>query len=100
MLDDFGETLTQLARGQRFQNVNVVDDKYRLVNGADQVFAGARVDTGFAANGTIHHRQKRGWNLHVRNTALKNGRHKSGKIADHAAAESDDNGLSIQALLQ
>ncbi len=35
MLDDFGEPLTQLARRQRFQNLDVVDDEHRLVNGAD-----------------------------------------------------------------
>ena len=58
------------------------------------------LDARFAANRTIDHCQKRGWNLDVRNFSLKNRRHKPGEIANHAAAESNDKRLSIQALLQ
>src|SRR5205823_12901549 len=39
VLDDFGKTLTEFARWQRFQNVDVIDDERWLMNCADQVFS-------------------------------------------------------------
>ena len=57
------------------------------MNCANQVFAITRVDSGFSSDGTVHHRQQRRGNLNMRNTAMINRRHKSGDIADHAAAE-------------
>src|SRR5438477_7644561 len=96
VLNDFREALNRCAQWQRFQNVDVIDDERWLMNCADQVFSRARVHAGFSANRAVHHRQKRSRNLHVRNAALKNCRYKSGKIANHAAAEPDDERLSIQ----
>ena len=43
----------------------------RLVKGADQVFSGAKIHPGFAANGTIHLRQQRRGYLHKGDAAQR-----------------------------
>src|SRR5215813_7592840 len=67
-----------------------------MMKRSDQIFASFRIHAGLAADRAIDHRQKRRWDLHVRNAALKNRGDKPGKIADHAATEADDERLSIQ----
>src|ERR1700730_13921389 len=64
---------------------------------ADHVFPGSRVHAGLSADGTIDHGKKCRWDLDMWNAALKNCRRKSGEIADHSAAKSNDKRLSIQA---
>src|SRR5437764_2145924 len=58
------------------------------MNCAEEVFPVTRVHAGFAANRTVHHRQKRGWKLHVRNAAMKNRRHKPRDVTDYPTAKS------------
>ena len=86
VLDDFCVTLTQFLRRKTFQSVNVAEDQRRMMNHADQVFSGPQIDSGFATNRAVDHREQRCRNLNVRNAALKNGCDKSRNVADHAAA--------------
>ena len=67
---------------------------------ADQVLAACVVDAGLAADRGIHLRQQRGRNLHEINSALVNGRNKPGQIADHAAAQRDQQAVARQPGLQ
>ena len=62
----------------------------RLVEGADQILALRRVDAGLAADGGIDLRQQRGRHLHEIDAAAQDRGGKAGEIADHAAAERDD----------
>ena len=63
---------------------------------ADQIFPGARIDTGFAADRAVHHGQQRCWNLDMRNAAVINRRHESRNIANHPAAETNDKRLPVK----
>ena len=50
VLDDFGEALFELAPGQRFQNIEIVNHERRMMNCADQVFSSSCVDSGLSAD--------------------------------------------------
>src|SRR5438270_11673362 len=67
-----------------------------MMNGADQILPGTRVHTGFAADGAVHHREQRGRNLHIRDTAFENGGNKTSEIAHDSTAKRDHKRLSIQ----
>ena len=97
MLDDLGEALIKLASWQRFQDIDIVNHERWVMNCSDQVFSGAGVHTRLPTDGAVHHGQKRGWDLHVRNSPMINRRDESRNISDHAAPESNDKRLSIQA---
>src|ERR1700734_3725981 len=58
---------------------------------ADEVLAVARVDSRLAAHARVNLSQQRRWDLHQSNAAAQACRAKSGEIADHSAAERDDN---------
>src|ERR1051325_10466743 len=95
MLDDFGESLFELSRRQGLQKIDIVDNERGLVHGAEEVLARARVHRGLATDRAVYHREQSSRNLDVRDAAVKNGGDKSGEIADHAAAQPDDERLSI-----
>ncbi len=96
MLDDFGEALIEFAARQRLQNIEVINDQRGLMENADQIFPRARVHSGFPADRAVNHRQQRGWNLDMRNTAVINRRHESRNVANHPAAETNDKRLAIK----
>ena len=58
------------------------------------------VDTGFATDGGIHHREQGGWNLHHGYAPQPAGCCKSGHIAHHAAAKRHDQRTPLQFLLE
>ena len=60
------------------------------MKGAEQVLAMRRVDAGLAADRGIDLRQQRGRHLHEIDAAADDRCGKAGEIADHAAAERDD----------
>ena len=64
--------------------------EHRLMKRAEQVLALRRIDAGLAADGGIHLRQQRGRHLHEIDAAAQDRRRETGEIADHAAAERDD----------
>jgi len=96
VLDDLGEALIKLASWQSFQGIDIVNHERRVMNCSDQVFSGAGVHTRLPTDGAVHHGQKRGWDLHVRNSPMINRRDESRNISDHAAPESNDKRLSIK----
>ena len=66
-----------------------------MVEGTDQVFAGAQVDPGFASDGGIHLRQHGGGNLHQFEAAHVERCQQTGHVANDAASESHDHGISV-----
>src|SRR4029453_15406536 len=96
MLDDLREPLIELARRQRFQDIEIGNYQRGLMESADQIFPCARIHTGFSADRAVHHRQERCWNLNVWNSAVINRRHEARNVADHPAAETNDERLSVQ----
>ena len=87
---DLGIAGAELARRQRVEHGGVGDDQHRLVEGAEQILALRRIDAGLAADGGIDLRQQRGRHLHEIDAAAQDRGRKAGEIADHAAAERDD----------
>ena len=96
MLDDLGEPLIELTTRQCFQNVEIINHQRGLMESADQIFPGARIHTGFAADRAVHHCQQRCWNLDMRNAAVINRRHESRNVANHPAAETNDKRLTVK----
>ena len=60
------------------------------MEGADQVLAVRRIDAGLAADRGIDLRQQGGRHLHEIDAAAQDRGREAGEIADHAAAERDD----------
>ena len=100
VLGHLGVAGAHLARRQRAQHVGVGQHEARLVEGADQVLALRRVDAGLAADGAVHLRQQRGRDLHEAHAAAQDGRGEAGEVADHAAAERDDEIAALEAQLE
>ena len=96
VLDNLGKALIKLASWQSFQDIDIVNHERRVMNCSDQVFSGSGVHTRLPTDGTVHHGQKRGWDLHVRNSPMINRPDESRNISDHAAAEPDDKRPPIQ----
>ena len=86
----FGIAGAELARRQRVEHGGVGDHQNRLVECAEQILALRRIDPGLAADGGIHLRQQRGRHLHEIDAAAQDRGRKAGEIADHAAAERND----------
>ena len=63
---------------------------------ADQIFPGARIHSGFAADRAVHHGQQRCWNLDMRDAAVINRRDESRNVADHPATETNDKRLAVK----
>ena len=100
VLDHLGQPGGDLARRQRVQRVQVGHHPQRLVEGADHVLAQRVVDRRFAAHRRIHLRQQRGGHLHEGHAAHVAGRREAGQVPDHAAAEGEQDGAPVAAVLQ
>ena len=85
-----GVTGAQLALRQGVEQRGVGNHQDRLIERADQVLALAGVDRGLAADRRIDLGQQRGRHLHVIDAAPDHRCGKTRQIADHAAAERDD----------
>ena len=80
---DLGITGAELARGERVEQRGVGDHQDRLVEGADEILAMARVDGGLAADRGIDLRQERGRHLHVIDAAAH---HRGGNVSSSAVS--------------
>jgi hypothetical protein len=90
VLHHLGIAGAQLAWRQGGQHVRVGQHQLRLMEGADEVLAMARIDAGLAADRAVDLGEQGGRDLHIRNAAQQDRRAESGKVADHAATEGDD----------
>src|SRR5207302_306416 len=97
VFDDLGVTLTQLLRRKGIKRVDVRDYEGRMMKCPDQILAGLDVDAGFPPDRAVNHCQQRRGNLNVRNATMKNRGNKSGNIADHSAAETENKRPAIEA---
>lgn len=68
-----------------------------LVKGADQILAGAGIDAGLAANGTVDLGKQGCWQLDEIHPSQEAGRGKPHKITNDAAAQRHQHGLAVQA---
>ena len=96
VFDDFGETGAKLAFGQSAQGIEIAQHQTRLVKRAHEIFTGLQIDADLAADGAVHLRQQRRRHLHKRDAAQIRRGDEPGQIADHAAAERDDEGFAFE----
>ena len=89
-LDRLGKPGAQFAIRQRCQRSGIRHHQPWLMKHAHQIFALGQVDTGLAANRTVHLGQQRGWYLHERKSTQVGPGHKAGQITRHTATQSDD----------
>ena len=78
--------------------VDVGEHRERLVERADHVLAARVVDRGLAADRGVDLGEQRGRHLDERDAALIGRRGETGEIADHAAAERDDQRVAVAAV--
>ena len=95
VFDDFGIAGAKFARRQRLQDVDVGEHQRRLMEGADQILAMRRIDSGLAADGGVDLRQQGRRNLHEARAAPHACGDEAGEIADDAAAKRDDEIASL-----
>lgn len=89
IFDDLGITRPHLSRGQRIEDIGVDQHDPRLVERADQILAGARVDPGLATDRRIDLRQQGGGNLYEAAAALQDRGGETDQVTDHPAAQRD-----------
>ena len=92
----FEETSAQLPRRQRFKNAYIGEDSERVMEAADEVFAGGQVDSGFAADGGINLREQRGGDLDVGDSPHVDGGQEAARVADDSSSESDEQRRSVR----
>ena len=73
------------------------EDGLGLMECADKIFAGAKIDASLTADRRIDLRKNRGGNLNEIHTAHVEGREQAGNVADDASTEGQDRGFSIGA---
>jgi hypothetical protein len=70
-----------------------------MVERADQILAGGQVSARLAAQRAVHLREQRGGHADVADAAHVDRREEAGKVADHAAAERNQNGVAVGTVL-
>ena len=93
-LDDLGVARRQLRGRKRRKRGRVGDHRGRLVVGADVVLGLGQIDAGLAAVGRVDLGNQRRRNLDIAHAALVGGGAEARQVADHAAAERDDDVLA------
>ena len=96
--DGFLQAGAEFGGGEGGEGVDVGEDGERVVEAADEVFAGGEVDAGFAADGAVDLREQRGGDLDVADAAHVDGGEEAGHVADDAAAEGDEDGVAVGAV--
>ena len=87
---EFSITGAEFAFRQRVEQRGVGDDQDGLVKCANQILAMSGIDGGLAAHRRIYLSQQCRWDLHIIEPPPHHGGGESGKIANHPAAEGDD----------
>ena len=77
------------------EQVDVGEDGARLVEAADEVFAGGEVDAGLAADGGVDLGEEGGRDLDEGHAAHVDGGEEAGDVADDAAAECDEERIAV-----
>jgi hypothetical protein len=95
--DAFEEACAKFAVGESLEDVDVGEDRARVVKAADEIFSGGKVDAGFAADGGVDLGEEGGRDLDVVDTAHVDGGEEAGEVADDAASEGDEEGGAVGA---
>src|SRR5512134_292289 len=100
VLNDLREPRSQFARGERPERVGIGNHRERLVERSDHVLAERVVDRRLAPDRGINLREQCRRHLDIGNPALKDRGGESGEIADDSAAQRDQRGAALAAVLE
>ncbi len=89
-LDHLAEAGDQLGLGQRAEQVEVAEHPGGLVEGADEVLAGAGVDAGLAADRRVDHAEQRRRHVDHPHAAQPGRGDEAADVGGRAAADGDD----------
>ena len=89
--------VTNIVNRYYVPNQKIGQDEDGLMEQADHVLAGARVDRGLAADRGVDLGEKRRRDLDEARAALEQASREAGEIAHHAAAEGDDEIVALGA---
>ncbi len=95
VLDDLGQAAAELAVRQGPQGLGVDPDADRLVERADDVLGAGMIDADLAADRAVDLRQQGRRNHDQGEPAGECGGDEAGEVADHAAAQGDDQRMAI-----
>ena len=99
MLDHFREARLHFASRQGQEQVDVEQNKLRLVKRADDVLRHRMVDRYLAADRAVVGKDRRR-DLHEADPAHEARRSEAGEIADHASSKGNDRRIAIKARLE
>ncbi len=86
VLDDLRESAAEFTVGKRAQQFRIGKHQQGRIERSDQVFPLRKIDSGLATDGAVHLGDERRRDVHKFHTAQEDGSGKTGYIADHAAA--------------
>ena len=95
VFDNFGQSSTEFAIWQSFQNTQIAHYPLRLVKRANHVLAHGVIDGRFAAHGRIDLRQQRCGHLNKGHASHETGGSKARHIADNTTAQCKQNCFAI-----
>ena len=97
VLDHFAQSGAIVSLGQRVERRRVDQDAHRLQERADHVLRARQIDADLAADAAVDLGQQRRGDLEEADAPGVGGRDEPGQIADHAAADGDDDRLAVGA---
>ena len=96
-LDGFLQAGAELAWRQRFEGNGVSENGQRVVECAEEIFAGSDVDAGLSAEGAVDLREQGGGDADVADAAHVGGGEEACHVAEDAAPEREEDGVAIGA---
>ena len=97
VFDDFGEAATEFPLRQCSQNPRIRQDELRRIKRANQIFPLRKINPGLAADRTVHLSDDSCGDLNKTDAAKIRRRDKTGNIANHTAADRDNQRTTIGA---
>jgi hypothetical protein len=97
IFDHLSQTGLQFAVRQGIKRRDVGQHQLRLIERTNHVLAERMIDCRLAANRGIHLREQRRGNLDEWHATLIAGRREPAHVADHTAAQSNQNGTAFTA---
>ena len=94
--DDFRHSAEILAPRQSFQKIGINQNRFRLMKRSHQILSFRKIDSGFPADGGVHHGKKSRGNLEKINPSHINRRGKARHIPRDSTTQSKNQGFPVE----
>ncbi len=98
MLDHLSHAGGKLARWQASQQGDIDKNRYRLMKGTDQIFAGLKIDSRLSTDGAIDHGKKCRRDLIKIDSTEEGSSGKPCKVTGHATANGEEGASPVNAV--